>query len=183
MPHMLHAIVSTFPPRNHLAPVFPSNLLTYTSCSLACFQTHKITHPAPELAPPKPVAPEMPQPPVPPPPPKYLRQKIDFSILATKPKFQELLKTQPALFPALQNIYAATIEPDGGGRAPSHYRGGRGRGRGGEGRWTQKQGDFQAMKMLKWMREGDRGDKTQDAITEFVALVDELVGRGKQEDG
>ena len=39
------------------------------------------------------------------------------------------------------------------------------------------------MKMLKWMREGDRGDKTQDAITEFVALVDELVGRRKQEDG
>lgn len=64
-------------------------------------------------------------------------------------------------------------------------RGGRGRGRGrGRGgrfddavhKWTPKQGDNDAMKMLKGYRERDEHDKERQAMAAFVQLVEETFG-------
>lgn len=158
-----------------------------TSCSLSCFKEHKVTHTesAPTQA--APVEPEIPQPPPPAPVPRYLKKKTDFSVLATNPRFQELLKTYPTLLSTLQRVYAATIEPDAedqprrgrGGRGGFRGRGGRGRGRGGRyddsnSRWTQKQGDTDAMKMLKEYRGRDDNDKEKEAMAAFVQLVEEI---------
>lgn len=65
---------------------------------------------------------------------------------------------------------------------------GRGRGRGGfddrEGRWTQKKGDADGMRMLKGLREGKSGDKEMEGMKAFVGLVDEVFGaREKGEEG
>ncbi|KAF2866172.1 hypothetical protein BDV95DRAFT_505772 [Massariosphaeria phaeospora] len=166
-------------------------------CSIACFKEHKITHPVSDSNPPTPAPPlELPQPPAPEPPPRYLRKKIDFSTLATSPRFRNLLEANPAALPLLQRIYAATIEPepdDNPAWRSGNYRGGRGgrgggyrgrgRGRGGRwgggsqpSRWTQKKGDADAMRMLKGLREGRSGDTEQDIISEFVALVEDMFG-------
>ncbi|KAF2792467.1 hypothetical protein K505DRAFT_376025 [Melanomma pulvis-pyrius CBS 109.77] len=151
-------------------------------CSLACFKLHKPTHPVSAASPSTSAAPEIPQPPLPAPPPKYLRQKVDFSVLATNPKFQELLKTHPELFSTLQHVFAATIEPERGDRPRSHYRGGRGgKFRDQGSKWTQKRGDADAMKLLKGVRDGEKGDKVQGAMAEFVRLVEETFGPGEQE--
>ncbi len=131
-----------------------------------------------------PVAPEIPQPPSPAPLPRYLKKKTDFSVLAKNPKFQEILKAYPALLPALQRVYAATIEPDEDDRQQRNRgrgRGGRGRGRGGRNndathRWTQKQGDTDAMRMLKGLRERDDKDKDKQAMAAFTQLVEETFG-------
>ncbi|KAF2708507.1 hypothetical protein K504DRAFT_381595 [Pleomassaria siparia CBS 279.74] len=151
-------------------------------CSLVCFKLHKPTHSAIASVPTKPAAPEIPQAPLPPPPPKYLRQKTDFSVLATNPKFQELLKTYPTLLSSLQQVYAATIQPERSNKPSFNYRG-----RGGrpvdQGRWTQKQGDANAMKILKGFREGARGGKEQGAMVEFVALVEDVFGPREKEMG
>ena len=159
------------------------------SCSLSCFKEHKSTHVEAAPTPAAPIEPEIPQPPPPAPVPRYLKKKTDFSVLATNPKFQDLLKTYPALLPTLQRVYAATIEPDEvdqprrnrGGRGGFRGRGGRGRGRGGRQdgpppRWTQKQGDADAMKMLKGYREREDHDKEKEAIAAFVQLVEETFG-------
>jgi hypothetical protein len=93
-------------------------------------------------------------------------------------------------------VYAATIEPDPeaearrrrwAGRGGFRGRGsrGRGRGRGGrfggfdehEGRWTPKQGDAKAMKQLKELRQGDRGDEERNAMAEFVSLVEDIFAK------
>jgi hypothetical protein len=62
---------------------------------------------------------------------------------------------------------------------------GRGRGRGGfddrEGRWTQKKGDADGMKMLKGLRDGKNGDKETDGMKAFVGLVEEVFGTGSGE--
>ncbi|KAH8730436.1 hypothetical protein GQ44DRAFT_606927 [Phaeosphaeriaceae sp. PMI808] len=173
----------------------PTCALPY--CSLSCFKAHKPSHDN-DATNPAPTAPEsslaqlqLPSPP--PPAPRYLRKKTDFSILATNPKFQDLLKTYPALLPTLQRVYAATIEPEPQDEAPRRaftrggFRGrgtrgrGRGRGRGGdfgaqEGRpsiWTQKKGDAHATRLLKGLRDGRHGDKEKDAIAAFVQLAEE----------
>lgn len=159
------------------------------SCSLSCFKEHKPTHAGDAPAPAAPVEPQIPQPPPPAPIPRYLKKKTDFSVLATNPKFQELLKTYPALLPALQRVYAATIEPEEGGQ-PRRGRGGRGgfRGRGGRGRgrggrfddsghkWTPKQGDNDALRMLKGYRAREEHDKEKQAMAAFVQLVEETFG-------
>ncbi|KAF2256785.1 hypothetical protein BU26DRAFT_527061 [Trematosphaeria pertusa] len=169
-------------------------------CSISCFKEHKSTHPETAPTPSAPPEPEIPQPPPPQPLPKYLRKKIDFSILGTNPKFQELLKAYPTLLPMLQRIYAATIEPDPEDGPQSRRRGGyrgrgrgyRGGGRGGRGgwandegpRWTQKKGDADAMKMLKGLRDGKRAGEEKEAMTAFVGLVEETfgeVGREREE--
>jgi hypothetical protein len=125
---------------------------------------------------------------------------MDFSALASNPQFQELLKTHPSLLASLQRVYAATIEPDPDDRPRGSFRGayrGRGRGRGwdrGRGRggrfggddrpprWTPKKGDADATKMLKALREGERGDEEKETMVEFVKLVQEMFGK-TQEDG
>jgi hypothetical protein len=167
-------------------------LLIFLSCSLSCFKTHKTTHPEPINAPASSAttSPSLPQPPPPAPIPRYLKKKTDFSVLATNPKFQELLKTYPTLLPTLQRVYAATIEPDPEEEARRRrftrggFRGrgsrGRGRGRGGfddrEARWTQKKGDADGMKLLKGLRDGKSGDKEKDGMAEFVRLIEECFG-------
>jgi hypothetical protein len=65
---------------------------------------------------------------------------------------------------------------------------GRGRGRGGfddrEGRWTQKKGDADGMRMLKGLRDGKSGDKEMEGMAAFVGLVDEIFGpKEKIEEG
>ncbi|KAL5118250.1 hypothetical protein ACEQ8H_003922 [Pleosporales sp. CAS-2024a] len=154
-------------------------------CSLTCYKLHKTSHPEPSTAPnPTLVQATLPQPPPPARLPRYLKKKADFSVLATSPKFQDLLQTYPTLLPTLQRVYAATIEPDpeddkrrrGGG---SRGRGSRGRGRGrfrggfdhGDGKWTQKKGDVDGMRILEGLRQG-HGD---EGLKAFVALVEETV--------
>ncbi|KAF2624194.1 hypothetical protein BU25DRAFT_163130 [Macroventuria anomochaeta] len=167
----------------------PTCALPY--CSLSCFKVHKSTHAEAAPPPAAPVEPEIPQPPPPAPIPCYLKKKTDFSILATNPKFQELLKAYPVLLPTLQRVYAATIEPDEddqrrcykSGRGGFRGRGGRGwggRGRGRGGRrddaphkWTQKQGDADGMKMLKEYRGREDNDKEKEAMATFVQLVED----------
>jgi hypothetical protein len=159
------------------------------SCSLSCFKEHKPTHAGDAPAPAVLVEPQIPQPPPPAPIPRYLKKKTDFSVLATNPKFQELLKTYPALLPALQRVYAATIEPEEGdqprrgrgGRGGFRGRGGRGRGRGGRfddsgHKWTPKQGDNDALRMLKGYRGREEHDKEKQAMAAFVQLVEETFG-------
>jgi hypothetical protein len=134
----------------------------------------------------------LPQPPTPPPVPRYLKKKTDFSVLATNPKFQDLLKTYPALLPTLQRVYATTIEPDpedrrmgrGGFRGRGMRGRGRGRGRGGfnddrEGRWNQKKGDADALKMLKGLRDGKSGDKEKEGMVAFGRCL----GRRRRDEG
>jgi hypothetical protein len=142
-----------------------------------------------------PTEPILPQPPPPAPIPRYLKKKTDFSVLATNPKFKDLLKTYPTLFPTLQGVYATTIEPDPEDEARRRrmtrggFRGrgsrGRGRGRGGfdigGGRWTQKKGDEDAMKMLKELRDRKSGDKEKEGMLAFAKLVDEVFGKGGEE--
>lgn len=160
-----------------------------SSCSLSCFKEHKPTHTEAAPAPAAPIEPEIPQPPPPAPIPRYLKKKTDFSVLATNPKFQELLKTYPALLPALQRVYATTIEPADqdqprrgrGGRGGFRSRGGRGRGRGGRfddhaHKWTPKQGDSDAMRILKGYRGKDEHDKEKQAMAAFVQLVEGTFG-------
>ncbi|OSS50291.1 hypothetical protein B5807_04794 [Epicoccum nigrum] len=164
----------------------PTCALPY--CSLSCFKEHKPTHSGDTPAPAVLVEPQIPQPPPPAPIPRYLKKKTDFSVLATNPKFQELLKTHPTLLPALQRVYAATIEPEEGDQ-PRRGRGGRGfRGRGGRGRgrggrfgdsghkWTPKQGDNDALRMLKGYRGREEHDKEKQAMAAFVQLVEETFG-------
>ncbi|KAF2470752.1 uncharacterized protein BDR25DRAFT_369199 [Lindgomyces ingoldianus] len=186
-------------------------------CSLACFKIHKPTHPDISPSTPNPTLHPtplvIPDPPPPPPVPKYIKQRKDFSQFASKPQYQELLRTHPTLLSSLQRIYAATIEPrpadnpptsfqhpyNGRGRGSySRGRGSRGRSRGGYMRsgdhrhgdenrsrkWSQKKGDADAMKLLKRLREGKEGGGEQAAIVEFVRLVEETFGDGeRREDG
>ncbi|KAH7090247.1 hypothetical protein FB567DRAFT_286665 [Paraphoma chrysanthemicola] len=169
----------------------PTCALPY--CSLSCYRTHKTTHTEPTTAPSSTnETVVLPQPPPPAPIPRYLKKRIDFSTLATSPRFQDLLKTYPTLLPTLQRVYATTIEPDpedetrrqrmnrGGFRGRGSR--GRGRGRGGfdekEGRWTQKKGDADGMRMLKGLRDGKSGDKEKDGMAAFVQLVEEMFGSG-----
>ncbi|KAH6618982.1 hypothetical protein C7974DRAFT_40201 [Boeremia exigua] len=165
----------------------PTCALPY--CSISCFKEHKPAHADAAPAPPAPPAPELPQPPPPAPVPRYLKKKTDFSVLATNPKFQDLLKTYPVLLPTLQRVYAATIEPDeddqsrrGSSRGRGFRgRGGRGRGRGGRQndapyKWTQRQGDNDAMRMLKGVRGRDDSDKEKQAMAAFVQLVEDTFG-------
>lgn len=159
------------------------------SCSLSCFKEHKPTHSGDAPVPAAPAEPQIPQPPTPAPIPRYLKKKTDFSVLATNPKFQELLKTYPTLLPALQRVYATTIEPEEsnqprrgrGGRGGFRGRGGRGRGRGGRlddsgHKWTPKQGDNDALRMLKGYRVREEHDKEKQAMAAFVQLVEETFG-------
>lgn len=190
-------------------PTTYSKRLTHVcSCSLACFKLHKPAHEgsdatAPNTTP-KPSLVEIPQPPPPAPIPKYLRQKVDWSVLASNPKFAELLKTYPSLLPALQRVYAKTIEPDpedqprsyAGNFRGGNYRG-RGRGRGDRGRgrgdrfrnddtprrWTEKKGDADAMRMLKKTREQDKNDEEKEAMAAFVSLIEEVSGEGTNPEG
>lgn len=59
----------------------------------------------------------------------------------------------------------------------------RGRGRGGRGgsdqapRWTPKQGDKDALRALKGLREGNKVDE-KESIAEFVRLIEEMYGEG-----
>ncbi|OAL50149.1 hypothetical protein IQ07DRAFT_567878 [Pyrenochaeta sp. DS3sAY3a] len=169
----------------------PTCALPY--CSLPCFKLHKPTHPPPsEASQTQPQQPQattttlpQPQPTHPAPaPPSYLKRKRDFSPLLTNPALQTLLKTQPALLPLLQRIYACTIEPSPEDEArrrrhDTSFRRGRGRGRGGragrardEGRkWTAKKGDADAMGVLKRVREGKGEDGEREALGEFGEVV------------
>jgi hypothetical protein len=177
-------------------------LIAY-SCSLSCFKSHKTTHPDTTLVAPKPAELSLPQPPPPAPVPRYLKKRTDFAVLATNPKFQELLKTQPALLSSLQRVYAKTIKPDPEDERRRHMvernafrgRGMRGRGRGArrggrggfnggdekEDRWTQKKGDKDAMAELKGIREGEGKEGEKDAMAEFVGLVEELFGQHEKD--
>lgn len=73
------------------------------------------------------------------------------------------------------------------GRGAFRGRGGRGRGRGRGGwgggnempRWTPKQGDNDALRMLKGLRQGSTAEET-DGIGEFVRLVEGMYGDAKQ---
>ncbi|KAF1852151.1 uncharacterized protein K460DRAFT_362917 [Cucurbitaria berberidis CBS 394.84] len=178
----------------------PTCALPY--CSLSCFKTHKTTHPTTAPSPAEPTEPSLPQPPPPAPTPRYLKKKTDFSVLATNPKFQALLKTHPDLLSSLQRVYAKTIEPDPEDEARRHRlerqafrgRGSRGRGRGGRGgrwnsqdeeprRWTPKKGDADAMRLLKGIREGKGREKEKEAMAEFVSLVEEVCGRSDDKEG
>ncbi|EAT85120.1 hypothetical protein HBH56_169960 [Parastagonospora nodorum] len=169
----------------------PTCALPY--CSLNCFKLHKTTHPEPAPSskqPPSEIT--LPQPPPPAPIPRYLKKKTDFSALATSSKFQDLLKTYPTLLATLQRVYAATIEPDpedemrrrrGGFRGRGSRGRGRGRGRGGfddrDGRWTQKKGDADGMRILKGLRSGEE----DGGMKAFVGLVDEMFGKDKEVEG
>ncbi|KAI1514064.1 hypothetical protein L13192_08882 [Pyrenophora tritici-repentis] len=172
------------------------------NCSLPCFKTHKPTHSDPSNPPPTTTSPTLPQPAQPPTPkPRYLKQRRDFSLLATNPKFQSLLKTNQALLPALQRVYAKTIRPDPEDERRRRmlernaFRGrgtrGRGRGRGGgrggwnahderEERWTPKKGDKDAMGVLKEMRGAQASGEEKDAMELFVGLVEELFVQGEK---
>ena len=171
------------------------------SCSLNCFKSHKVTHPEGATAPtPDVAAPVLPQPPPPAPVPRYLKSRIDFSVLATNPKYQALLKKHPALLSSLQRVYAKTIQPDPEDesrrrmieRNASRGRGRRGRGRGRRGgwnggdreeRWTPKKGDKDAMAELKGIRDGEGNENEKDAMAQFVGLVDELFGKKDETSG
>ncbi|RMZ74299.1 HIT finger domain [Pyrenophora seminiperda CCB06] len=181
----------------------PTCALPY--CSLACFKTHKPTHSEPStssLPTPSHNEPALSQPSQPPAPtPRYLKHRVDFSLLASNPKFQTLLKTHPALLPSLQRVYAKTIQPNPEderrrrmlersafrGRGTRGRRRGRGGGRGGRGgwngheereeRWTQKKGDKDAMGVLKEIRSAQTREGDKDAMAQFVGLVDELFGQ------
>jgi hypothetical protein len=142
-----------------------------------------------------------PPPPPPPPIPRYLKKKADFSVLASDPKFRELLETYPRLLPTLQRVYAATIEPDPEDEARRRRftkgsfrgRGSRGRGRGGrfgglnegkEGRWSQKKGDADGLRELKKIRDGESEERDKEAMAAFSILIEELVrGSEKKEEG
>ncbi|OAK98379.1 hypothetical protein IQ06DRAFT_379221 [Phaeosphaeriaceae sp. SRC1lsM3a] len=171
-------------------------------CSITCFKLHKSTHPesstTPSTAQKTPsdqtILPQPAQPPAP--LPRYLKNKTDFSLVATHPQFTALLKTHPALLPTLQRVYAATIEPDpedrrsmrGGFRGRGTRGRGRGRGRGGfeerEGRWTQKKGDTDGLGLLKGVREGKMGEKEKEGMRAFVELLEEVLGKKEgEEDG
>ncbi|KAI4907238.1 hypothetical protein J4E90_009740 [Alternaria incomplexa] len=154
------------------------------------------THPDTTSVAPKPAEPALPQPPPPAPVPRYLKTRTDFSVLATNPKFQELLKTHPILLPSLQRVYAKTIKPDPEAenrrrmleRNASRGRGMRGRGRGawrgGHGGWRgghEKKGDKDAMEELKGIREGEGKEGEKDAMAEFVGLVEELFGQHEKD--
>jgi hypothetical protein len=166
------------------------------SCSIVCFKLHKIAHPEPTTLRPLVTEIALPQPPPAAPIPRYLKKKTDFSVLAANPKFQNLLKTYPTLLPTLQRVYAATIEPDpvdqarqrrGGSRGRGMRGRGRGRGRGGfddrEGRWTQKKGDADGMKMLKGLRDGKSGEKEMEGMKAYAGLVEEVFGNKEGEEG
>ncbi|KAL5387602.1 hypothetical protein DPSP01_003397 [Paraphaeosphaeria sporulosa] len=177
----------------------PTCALPY--CSIPCFREHKQTHPEGASAAPAPqpvVEVELPSA-TPETIPTYIRTKRDFSRLATDTHFQTLLKSNPTLLSTLQRVYAATIKPEDGdapqrrgmrGRGGSRGRGGRGRGRGrggwggGDGtpRWTQKQGDNDALTILKSLREGNTTEGTS-GMGEFVRLVEEMYGDAKQTEG
>ncbi|KAE8848103.1 hypothetical protein PTNB73_01945 [Pyrenophora teres f. teres] len=184
----------------------PTCALPY--CSLTCFKTHKPTHSDPSTTSeptPTTTSPTLPQPTQPPTPkPRYLKQRPDFSLLATNPKFQSLLKTHPVLFPSLQRVYAKTIQPDPEDERRRRllernaFRGrgtrGRGRGRGGgrggwngheerEERWTPKKGDKDAMGVLKEMRSAQASGEEKDAMALFVGLVEELFGQREKVEG
>lgn len=70
-------------------------------------------------------------------------------------------------------------------------RGTRGRGRGGRGgwnrsedkqeKWTQKKGDKDAMAELKRIRDGQGKEGEQDAIAEFVGLVEEMFAKHEKD--
>ncbi|KAF1832121.1 hypothetical protein BDW02DRAFT_455394, partial [Decorospora gaudefroyi] len=172
-------------------------------CSLSCFKTHKATHPETNTpaAPNPPAEPILLNPQLPPPPPRYLKGKTDFSVLATNPDFQALLKTHPTLLSSLQRVYAKTIQPDPEEETRRRrlernaFRGrgsrgrGRGRGRGGnwggeqrEHKWTPKKGDQDAMAVLKEMRDGSERGEEKDGMAEFVRLVESIFGK-KEKDG
>ncbi|RYO72867.1 hypothetical protein AA0113_g593 [Alternaria arborescens] len=175
----------------------PTCALPY--CSLLCFKTHKTTHADTTEVAPKPAEPVLPQPPPPAPIPRYLKQRTDFSVLATNPKFQTLLKTHPMLLASLQRVYAKTIKPDPEDekrrrmleRNAFRGRGTRGRGRGGRGgwnrsedrqeKWTQKKGDKDGMAELKGIRDGQGKEGEQDAMAEFVNLVEEMFGKHEKD--
>ncbi|EUC34766.1 hypothetical protein COCVIDRAFT_91707 [Bipolaris victoriae FI3] len=178
----------------------PTCALPY--CSLACFKTHKVTHPEDAVSSTsKPAEPTIPQPPPPAPIPRYLKSRTDFSTLATSPKYQDLLKANPILLSTLQRVYAKTIQPDPEDerrrrmleRNMSRGRGsrgrGRGRGRGGrhweerEERWTPKKGDKDAMAVLKSIRDGEDNQEEKEAMAQFVELVDELFGKKDKKTG
>ena len=171
--------------------------LMHTSCSVLCFREHKRTHldaegtPVPAASPQPVVQIELPAT-APPPVPAYLRTRTDFSRLATDVQFQTLLRTHPTLLPALQRIYAATIEPDPedaprGTRGRGAFRGARGR-RGANGRgggrhhtpkWTPQQGDRDALRMLKKLRQESNAEDA-GSLGDFVRLVDERYGEAKR---
>ncbi|KAF1939166.1 hypothetical protein EJ02DRAFT_352960 [Clathrospora elynae] len=180
----------------------PTCALPY--CSLLCFKSHKTTHPDPTSTPSTSAEPSLPQPPPTAPTPRYLKKKNDLSVLATNPKFQDLLKTHPTLLASLQRVYAKTIKPDPEDEARRRMlernsfrgrgRGSRGRGRGGRGgswggheekeeRWTPKKGDADAMGLLKGIREGNGREKEKESMAEFVALVEELFGQSETKEG
>jgi hypothetical protein len=64
---------------------------------------------------------------------------------------------------------------------------GRSRGRGGfddrEGRWTQKKGDADGMKMLKGLRDGKSGEKEMEGMKAFAGLAEEVFGNKEGEEG
>ncbi|KAL5381341.1 hypothetical protein PMIN06_008873 [Paraphaeosphaeria minitans] len=173
----------------------PTCALPY--CSIPCFKEHKRAHPegASSVPASQPVFEvELPTA-IPETIPTYIRTKTDFSRLATDAHFQTLLKSNPVLLSTLQRVYAATIKPEGGdapqrrgmrGRGGFRGRGsrGRGRGRGGWGgaddtpRWTQKQGDNDALRILKSLREGNAAEGTS-GVGEFVRLVEKMYGDSK----
>ncbi|KAF1948430.1 hypothetical protein CC80DRAFT_431618 [Byssothecium circinans] len=166
----------------------PTCALPY--CSIPCFKLHKPTHAneTPTPAPTVPPEPDIPKPLPPKPLPKYLQSTRDFSLIATNPKYENLLKMHPSLLPTLQKVYAKTIEPypeevnrRGGYRGRGFGGRGRGRGRGGwhgnrdeVRKWTEKKGDADAMRLMKKIREGENGDDEMAALSEFVRLVQEV---------
>jgi hypothetical protein len=80
----------------------------------------------------------------------------------------------------LQHVYATTIKPERDHRPRSNYRG-RGGYRNQDTGWTQKKGETDAMNMMKDLRDGKRGEKAQDAMAEFVRLVEETFGSQEKE--
>ena len=59
----------------------------------------------------------------------------------------------------------------GRGRGVGRWRGGGG---GETPKWTAKKGDKDAMRMLKGLREGKRGETEKEAVGAFVRLVGEI---------
>lgn len=167
--------------------------LTFCSCSLGCYQTHKPTHPptadVPQVMnalPPKPSINE--------PPEAQIEQDNNVkpasngtssSTIETSPEFQRLLVLFPQLRDLLRQVYSATLEPtpeelearaNNNGRSSRGGRGGRGHGRvrhyNSSRPWTREQGLKNALHVMRKIRSKD--GRNSDALRAFSELVVKL---------
>lgn len=135
-----------------------------TSCSVACYKTHKPTHEAQVNNPPVEHTPADKQ--VPDQKSTVRSRRLDkprFADLEKDSELQQLLQRHPDLRRQLQNVYALMLEPDPDRSRGQGSYGGRG---GGQRRWTRQKGEQEAQAMLRQLRE-----REDPAIIEFLDLV------------